>query len=424
MAERKHRPDISAYNIILFVTTLLLGCVPSAATLDGSLATQGSSDLAQPVAPASRRCDVQSDIASENNERSQRDLPAPTSPPAPAASPPAKSLVRGVWVHPDVSRDEATGLPRIRKMLDAFAQARINTVILMVKDTSGYVYYKSAIGVADPAWNYDCLDAWLKEAAKRNITVHPWFCVFNEGAVVGRPREHLDWFVTNRHSERTDVLNPALPEARQYELSLMMEVAAKYPVDWIHLDYIRFPCAPTEPYFSYDAQTRRLFKEHSGWDLLEIKAQDSGNIIWNEWLNWNRDQVTRFVRELREALKTTGRTVRISAAVFPDGDNARVLIGQDWPGWAGQGLVDMLCPMLYTNHAGLFEKHVRQAVACGKGHCLICPGIGIGTSHNQNTPEGMLEQMRISDDLGADGVIYFSGSSLNEPFIEKLKAAK
>ena len=390
----------SECRIGLFVTALALGCILMAMATEGSL------------------------ISVRDDDPGPRTLPASDRQSAPARKPPAETPVRGVWVHPAVSRNEAAGVPEIEKTLDAYAQAGINTVILLVKDTAGYVYYKSAIGVADPAWDYDFLGAWVREAKKRNIAVHAWFCVFNEGAVLGRTREHLDWFVTNRHGEKTEVLNPALPEARQFELSLMMEVATRYPVDWIHLDYIRFPCAPAEPYFSYDARTRKLFKDHSGWDPLEIKAQDSGNIIWNEWLEWNRDQVTQFVRELRESLKTTGRTVRISAAVFPNADNARVLIGQDWPKWAELGLVDMLCPMLYTNHAGFFEKLTRQAVGHGKGHCLVCPGIGIGTSHNQNTPEGMLEQMRISKDVGADGVIYFSGSSLTEPFLEKLRGAK
>jgi uncharacterized lipoprotein YddW (UPF0748 family) len=119
-----------------------------------------------------------------------------------------------------------------------------------------------------------------------------------------------------------------------------------------------------------------------------------------------------------------GRKIRISAAVFPNAANARVLIGQDWAAWAKEGLVDMLCPMLYTNHAQFFEKFSKQAVDIGRGFCQVCPGIGIGTSHNQNTPEGMIEQMKISKSLGADGVIFFSSSSLKEPFLEKLKAAK
>jgi hypothetical protein len=36
----------------------------------------------------------------------------------------------------------------------------------------------------------------------------------------------------------------------------------------------------------------------------------------------------------------------------------------------------------------------------------------------------MVEQMRVSGKLGAGGVIYFSSSSLDAPFLEKLKPAK
>jgi hypothetical protein len=33
----------------------------------------------------------------------------------------------------------------------------------------------------------------------------------------------------------------------------------------------------------------------------------------------------------------------------------------------------------------------------------------------------MLEEMRITKALGGDGVVYFSSSSLKEPFLEALK---
>lgn len=167
------------------------------------------------------------------------------------------------------------------------------------------------------------------------------------------------------------------------------------------------------------------------------------------------------MRELKEALAGTGRQVKISAAVFPDANNARVLIGQDWAEWARLGLVDMLCPMFYTNDTALFDKLTKRAVAIGKlgksasgekgegggittvmpvtgvkekskknkggapalavGPILVCRGIGIGTSHNQNTPEIMLEEIRLARATGANGVIFFSGGSLTAPFLEKLK---
>jgi hypothetical protein len=77
--------------------------------------------------------------------------------------------------------------------------------------------------------------------------------------------------------------------------------------------------------------------------------------------------------------------------------------------------------MLYTNDTKLYEALAREAVGFAKGRTLVCPGIGIATSHNQNTPEGMLEEMRITKAAGADGVVYFSSSSLKEPFLEALK---
>ena len=333
----------------------------------------------------------------------------------------AAAPVRGVWLHPGffgAARDAAA--VKIPAVLDAYVKAGINSLFMLVKNTTGHVYFQTQIGVPDPAFNYDFFDLFLTEARKRKLTVHAWFCVFPEGAVLGQVREHPEWLIRDKERRFVATANPALPAVRQYEISLMLELVRRYPVDWVHLDYIRYPCDPIEPNFSFDGETLRLFKDSSGVDLMQVKAHDSGNLFWNAWLEWNRDQVTRFMRELKEGLASAGRPVRVSAAVFPDAVNAAVLIGQDWPRWAADGLVDMLCPMIYTNHLEFFKRAVGRAMEAAKGRCLLCPGIGIGTSHNQNTPEGMAEQMRISRELGAAGVVFFSGSSLGEPFLERL----
>ncbi len=330
--------------------------------------------------------------------------------------------IRGVWVHPGYfGSDPKTAIPRIRSTMDEYGKAGINTLIVLIKSTGGEVYYKSKIAPVNTAYTYDFFGVFLEEARKRNMAVHPWFCVFTESAILGQVREHPEWLIRSRKGEMVAVANAALPAVRQYEISLMTEIVREYPVDWVHLDYIRTPCEPTEVYFSFDPETRALFKAYSGEDPLAIRNTDSGNMFWNEWIAWNAEQVTQCVRELRAALDATGRTVRISAAVFPNPDNARVLIAQDWEAWAREGLVDMLCPMLYTNHRGFFEKYVRRAVEIAKGRCQICAGIGISTSHNQNTPEGMLDQVNMAQALGADGVVFFSSNSLSREFLEKLK---
>jgi uncharacterized lipoprotein YddW (UPF0748 family) len=333
--------------------------------------------------------------------------------------------VRGVWMHPGFfGPDKAVAIEKIRTTLDEYARAGIDTLIMLVKNTSGHVYYASEIGVPDGAYNWDFFKVFLEEAKKRKMEVHPWFCVFPESAILGQVRQHPEWLIRSPKGEMVGAVNPALPAVREYEIGLMLELAKSYDVGWIHLDYIRYPCEPTEPFFSFDAETLRLFREDTGIDMAAVKSRDTGNPAWNVWLRWNTDRVTVFVRELKAALKTTGRRVKISAAVFPDAVNARVAIGQDWAGWAREGLVDMLNPMLYTNDVKLYERLAREAVGYAERGTLVCPGIGIGTSHNQNTPEGMLEEMRISKALGADGVVYFSSSSLKQPFLDALKALK
>lgn len=332
--------------------------------------------------------------------------------------------VRAVWSHPGFFGSEETAArAKIASTLDGYVRAGIDTVIILVKNTTGHVYFKSETGVGDPAWSWDFFGAFFEEARRRGLDVHPWFCVFPESAVLGPVRQHPEWLIRSAKGEMVGAANPALPEVRAYEMGLMLELARRYPVGWIHLDYIRFPCDPAEPYFSFDAKTRSLFEAATGQDPAAIKAKDSGNIMWNEWIEWNGGHVTRFVRELKTALAGLGRPVKISAAVFPAADKAKVLIGQDWAAWAAEGLVDMLCPMLYINSPELFEKYARRAVEIGAGRVPVCPGIGIGTSHNQNTPEGMLAQIETSRRLGAAGVVFFSSSSLTEPFLAALRPA-
>jgi uncharacterized lipoprotein YddW (UPF0748 family) len=295
---------------------------------------------------------------------------------------------------------------------------------MLVKNTSGHVYYSSEIGVPDASWGWDFFAVFLDEAKKRKMEVHPWFCVFPESSLLGEVRRHPEWLISSPKREMVGAVNPALPAVREYEIGLIVELVRRYDVGWVHLDYIRYPCEPAEPYFGFDPESLRLFKESTGIDLAVVKARDTGNMAWNAWLRWNTERVTVFVRELKAALGATGRAVRISAAVFPDSVTARVMIGQDWAAWAREGLVDMLSPMLYTNDAGHFERLAAEAVSIGKGRALVCPGVGIGTSHNRNTPDGMIEQVRISRRLKSDGVVFFSSGSLDQPFLDRLKSGR
>ena len=260
--------------------------------------------------------------------------------------------VRGVWMHPGLfGPDKEAAVEKMRTTLDEYAKAGINTLIMLVKNTSGHVYYASEIGVPDGAYHWDFFGVFLEEAKKRKMEVHPWFCVFPESALLGEVRQHPEWLIASPKREMVGAVNPALPAARDYEIRLMLEVVKKYDVGWVHLDYVRYPCEPTEPFFSFDAETLRLFKADTGIDMSAVKARDTGNPAWNVWLRWNTDRVTVFLRELKDALKATGRKVKVSAAVFPDAVNARVMIGQDWA---------VLGPRRPRRHAQPHALHERR----------------------------------------------------------------
>ncbi len=77
--------------------------------------------------------------------------------------------------------------------------------------------------------------------------------------------------------------------------------------------------------------------------------------------------------------------------------------------------------MQYTNDFNVFRKSVKRAVKSVDGKCLIYPGIACHSSHNKNTPEGVVQEVIISREEGADGVTFFSGTSLIDEFMEKLK---
>ncbi len=335
--------------------------------------------------------------------------------------------IRGVWMHPGFfGPDQTIAKKKMQATLDAYAQAGINTLFILVKNTTGHLYYSSEIGVCDKAYDWDFFAVFLTEAKKRKMEVHPWFCVFPETALLGQVGGHPEWLITNPKREMVAVANPALPAVRAYEKSLILELVQKYDVRWVHLDYVRYPCEPVEPYFSFDRETLRLFKEDTGIDLAEVKNRDTGSIAWNEWLHWNRERVTIFVRELRSGLDATNRKVKISAAVFNDAATARIMVGQDWVTWAQEGLVDMVSPMLYTDRCDHFEKKVLQAMDANLGKARLCPGIGVGSGSwfSWTTPESMIKQISFCDSMNTDGVVFFSSNTLDQPFLEKLQGVK
>jgi uncharacterized lipoprotein YddW (UPF0748 family) len=313
--------------------------------------------------------------------------------------------VRAVWIHAGMfATDRAEAIARLQTLLEDYRAARVT--VLFCFDSLPAQHRKG----------WDFLATLVTEAHTRGIQVHPVISPGYPVPLEGEIRDHPEWLITGMKGEIYRNLNLANPAVRRY-IVRVVEEALKYQVDGIHLDYARFPLGQT---FSYDRETTEAFKKEFGQSPLEV-SHDSGNMVWCEWIKWNARQVTTLVREIRSAVKARDRSRQLSAAVFPNAGISPFEIGQDWAAWAREGLVDLLCPMLYSNDTRLFREYVRDAVRIANGKCAVYAGVACSSSHNKNTPEGLLSELSIAGEEGAAGVAIFSGYSLEGAFLQALK---
>ncbi len=313
---------------------------------------------------------------------------------------------RGVWLHSglfDKNADVARG--QIIKLFDSYQEIGINNL---------FCYYTLP---EENGFEWDYLQALIDVGHKHGMKIHPVFCPGHDVALTGEIKDHPEWQIQDRDGKRIPNLNLTLPEVRNYWMRTISRVM-KYDIDGIHLDYIRFP---VNQRYSYDSVTCQAFKKEYGYTPKEI-SQDDGSMLWCEWIKWNARQITELVKETRALITRSGKKILLGADVFPSPDTSPVLIGQDWESWANMGLVDFICPMLYTNDLKLFKEYTSRAVKIAGTGYAVYPGIGVKTSHNKITKDLLVKEVEIARETGAGGEIFFSGNSFDQEMRDALKA--
>jgi len=182
----------------------------------------------------------------------------------------------------------------------------------------------------------------LDDARMRGIEVHLWINALLAWSAPEPPsdpahvfRTRPEWFVVDergrsmRALSRGDLdraglrgegwfLDPAREEVRTELRRFVLEAALRYPVDGIHLDYIRYP---------------------AGW------APPTGD-----------EAIAYLVGLIRDDLRVVRPEAELSAAVMPRPGEARRSFGQDWTGWLERALVDHVVPMVYRRSVGEVDE--------------------------------------------------------------------
>ncbi len=203
-----------------------------------------------------------------------------------------------------------------------------------------------AAGLEVHAWVNCCL-VWSGPHRPRDprhvVNAHPeWVARLADGRAMSR--------LTPRQLDRLRVegvfLSPAHPGVRVHIASFVKELVLRYPVDGVHLDYIRQPGVA----IGFDPTSRARFALESGVDPLMFKYRSPSERVRLEaaWSAFQQAQVTTIVQAVRDSLSAARPGVSLSAAVVADTSSAWTHKSQPWTRWVRDGLLDRVFLMCYA----------------------------------------------------------------------------
>ncbi len=284
----------------------------------------------------------------------------------------AEASIRALWV----TRWDYKNPGDIAAIMEQCQQAGFNTVLFQVRGNGTVLYpsqfepWSKEFDGRDPG--FDPLAEACKEARRRGLKLHAWVNVIPGWRGDAPPEDrrqlyhaHPDWFWRDAQGRRQPLgwynsLNPCLPAVRKYLTAVMHEIVSRYPVDGLHMDYIRFPNEWHKMYarlgrvpdYPRDRKTLSLFARDSGG-----ATPDSSPARWNAW---RTAQVTQLVRDIRNMMRRTRPQAQLSAAVgaFPAESKRKHF--QDAMGWIAEGLLDAVYPMNYSQSMPTFDEALRE----------------------------------------------------------------
>lgn len=293
----------------------------------------------------------------------------------------------------------------------------LNTVLFQVRGTADAFYHSKLEPRAEELWGtdprFDPLAVAIREAHRRGLALHAWVNVLPlwKGKTPPRDPRHLfyrrpAWRLTDQSGRSQPlgdhyvIVNPCWPDVRRYLAAVLVDIVRRYPVDGLHLDYIRFVTEEALPGADYpfDPQTASLYQRATG------RSPRPGDAEWNRW---RTEQIDRLVAEISAAVRRNRPDAMLSAAVVADRLTGYEQFFQNGPRWLARGWVDAVFPMIYRTDSRQFERLLRDWRSHSGGRPVIA-GIGVYKHSDVATTE---RQVRLAREL-ADGFALFSYASM------------
>jgi cysteine-rich repeat protein len=212
--------------------------------------------------------------------------------------------------------------------LNLFKEKGITTIILLVKNDedlahmdSGEVFYNSSIAPIAfdyQSFNFDALAYVVDFARDNNMKIYAWLPQFHDKVVVDGNADlqmrqidvngNIDFYNPNGEY----FVNPISPEVRNYEISLLKEVAQNYDIDGIFLDWIRFD----DYNMDFSVYTINKFQNSYNINPMEIdfSTDNEQRRAWNEF---RENEIATFVSQASQEIKEIKEKLAVGVFILP-----------------------------------------------------------------------------------------------------------
>ncbi|MDD3420445.1 MAG: family 10 glycosylhydrolase [Candidatus Gastranaerophilales bacterium] len=348
--------------------------------------------------------------------------------------------LKGVWLRPK-DKDPV----KVGQILDGLKNTGIDNVFLETYYHGMTIYPSDVIksyGLTAQRPEFqgsDLLQIWIEQAHKRNMKVHVWFQTFYLGNDMVSPipkqlREKYPewlnkqyWCATSVYAQPSKAehlgyfLDPANPQVQLYLDKILQEIACRYDVDGINIDYIRYPASspPNASDFlatswGYTKYAMDEFKKSMGVSPLDVKPCTQA---WCKWEAYRQNKVTNFVAGLQDLKKIRSNMV-ISAVIFPDKDTSAVVKLQDWGIWAQKCYVDAFTPLFLSSNVEFTQKYLKDMMAIKNPSVKVYAGLFDPFTFTE--PTNMPQEIKALRELNVDGVILFDYAHFTKPYQQVL----
>lgn len=388
-------------------------------------------------------------------------LVTPPSSATPAPSQKNKQPVRGIWLAtvsrldwpPVSSVNTSNAAVRGRQQqnaliekLDKLKSLGINTVFFQVKPDGTALWPSKILPWSDMLTGkigedpgYDPLQFMLDEAHKRGMKVHAWFNPYRvsvntkpttvaqlNATVTSNPASvfvlHRDWV---RTSGDRFVLDPGIPDVRDWITSIVAEVVTRYPIDGVQFDdyfYTETPGSTLNDNSTF-ARYGQAFASKADW-----RRHNTQLLI---------EQVSRMVKNLKPDVEfgVSPAGVWRNRSHDPAGSDTRGAAAYDESyadtrRWVQLGLLDYIAPQLYWPFArdaaryDVLAKWWADVVKPTNTHLYIGVALYKVGEPSKNEPDWMInggvpelkKQLDLNESVSQiKGTILFRESYLDRP---------